>query len=583
MAMDPKQRKKIMIRVGAAIAVVLLLAGMIWLIFFSGSEGPVRESQLGESDSMLPLDPSQVAATPASTSALVLNPTSIVLDPATPVAEFSIMASGAPVVIQDVRMPQEMANALTIQNVDCPAKPAALLAGAACRVSVKLTGTQPVNTSVEVLATTQNAGGMTELKQSLAVSTVGGAGATTPNGMPVAGGVITDPSVPAPIGTSTIPAQASASAPPPANPPSVNYAGSGSNGGVAVASGPSLQQQMRAQYLQARRGGNINALQPNRLNAAPRSPYASWNAIGVQSASSSYPTDMSRVLTPDKAITAVLSNIIDTRSTVTAVAMVDRDVYGNNGRTVVIPRGTKLIGTVGESSERVGIAWKQLIRPDGVRFMFDAASGDAQGRGGIPGRINERLLQRYGYSLVPSAVAAGITAALGGNQTSQSGPQGTSQQKSARAVAAEILTEPLNNIAADIYKRKSSMPTQITVPAGTRITVWAVGDLRLKPMGETDEDPNQQQGQAQNGNSQRQGFQFQPQQQQTVTTRQPQQQPVQNGDGRSEGNPNLATGGTVDENGNYIPATTSAPKPGPTTLNTRASNSNFPTSTNPWK
>lgn len=573
MAMDPKQRKKVIIRIGAAVAVVLLLVGMTWLIFFSGDDGPTRESTLGESDAMLPMDPSQVAATPgAGSNALVLNPTSLTIDPASPVADFMIMASGAPIVIQDVRMPQEMANSLAIQNVDCPGKPTALLAGASCRVSVKLIGAQAVSTSIEVVGTTQTATGMTELKQSIAVSSSGGA---APNGMPVVGGIGTDPSVPPPVGTSAIPAQAG-SAPPPSNPPAVNYGGNGS-----TASGPSQRQQMREQYLQARRGGNMNALQPSRMNAVPRSPYASWNAIGIQGATSSYPTDMSRVLTPDKAITAVLNNIIDTRSTVTAVATVDRDVYGNNGRTVVIPRGTKLIGTVGESSERVGIAWKQLIRPDGVRFAFEAASGDAQGRGGIPGRVNERLLQRYGYSLLPTFAAAAITAALGGNETSQSGPQGTTQQKSARAVAAEILTEPLNTIAADIYKRKTAMPIQITVPAGTRITVWAVNDLRLKPLGESDQQ-EQQQNSGNNNNNRGSGFQFQPQQQQGGNTGRQVSPERPASDGRAEGNASLnnVNTGSVDENGNYIPPGTSAPKPGPTTLNNQ---SNFPTTNNPWK
>jgi hypothetical protein len=346
---------------------------------------------------------------------------------------------------------------------------------------------------------------------------------------------------------------------------------------------------MRSQYLQARRGGGFNPLQPSQMKPAPKSPYSSWNAVGVQGGSSSYPTDMSRVLTPDKAITAVLQNIIDTRATVTAVAMVDRDVYGNNGRTVVIPRGSKLIGTVGESSERVGIAWKQLIRPDGVRFMFEAASGDAQGRGGIPGRINERLLQRYGFSLIPSAVAAGITAALGGNQVTQSTDGSrVQQQKSARAVAAEILTEPLNNIATDIYRRKSSMPTQITVPAGTRITVWAINDLRLKPMGETDETATNQ-NQGVNAQRQNPAFQFQPDQAQARTPAQPSnstQQPAQGtqpaSDGRSEGDEtiNSVDAGTVDANGNYIPSGGSAPKPGPTSLN--RTNSNFPANNNPW-
>lgn len=118
--------------------------------------------------------------------------------------------------------------------------------------------------------------------------------------------------------------------------------------------------------------------------------------------------------------------------------------------------------------------------------MFAGESGDAMGRGGIPGRVNEQLLKRYGYSLLPPAVAAAITVGLGGRSTTTNGTTGTTESQDAKSVAAEILTQPLQQISNDLYQRNSQTPAQTTVPAGTRITVWSIGDLRLKPIGERD-------------------------------------------------------------------------------------------------
>ena len=282
----------------------------------------------------------------------------------------------------------------------------------------------------------------------------------------------------------------------------------------------------------------------------------------------------------------------------TAVATVDRDVYGSSGRTVVIPRGTKIIGRVGGgATDRVGIAWNQLIRPDGVRFVFEGASGDAMGRGGIPGRINNRYLQRYGFSLLPTAAAAGVTVALGGQSSQNFSNGGASQTQDARAVASQILAQPLATISQDIFSRNSNIPVQITIPAGTRITVWSVGDLRLKPAGERDEatEGDQARNQQQSGQQGGRGTGFNPYAQQGGA--QQQQQPAQQQrptggqanaqDTRDQGSLQV---GRVDANGNYIapPANGAAPRPitpsgGAQRPAGTQPGTTFPANSNPWQ
>lgn len=552
--MDNREKKKRQIQI-AAFVTLLLVFGIGGYFLFRGDDVPVAERNLGPSDSMVPPDPSSLDIT--TSGSLIATPAVVNLNPGVTSQIVTLLATGVPVLISDVQIPAQYASDLRVNSIDCPAPTVPLNAGAACSASIEWSGAKPLSTAIEVK-------GMSSLDNGQAINIV----------IPVtAEGVAED--------------VASFDAQPQAVMPSVpvGAAPQGSPVGVSEAvamSGPSLKQQRQAAYIQARRAGQFAPVAGSNLNPSARSAYSSWNNVGAPGNVSSNPTDMSRVITPDKAITAVIANPIDTRMAVTAVAMVDRDIYGNNGRTVVVPRGSKLIGRVGGGVGRLGIAWSQLIRPDGVRFMFEGQSGDAMGRGGVPGRVNEQLLRRYGYSLLPPAIAAGITVGLGGRSTTSSGTTGTIESQDARSVAAEILTEPLNEIASDIYQRNSQIPAQTTVPAGTRITVWSIGDLRLKPVGERDTaekaDQNRQFASSRNsaavelptaiasgsyGARQSQGPEYEGE--------------------IAEGNYPV---GVIDDNGNYIAPGMDAPTPtqAPLAQGSGSSGQRAPTSNpNPWQ
>lgn len=575
MAMDAKQRKTLMIRIGAGLALVFAVLFLGWFMFWPSTTAKPRETPLNPSDPMVPAAPQKVQLNEGGR--LTVNPTTLQFNQDKPDnIVFVVRADGAPVTIQDITIPQTEADTLKIQNIDCPNPPAQLVSGSSCTLSLTWNGNRSVSSAITINAATVNTSNVvTPIVQNIAVTAVSTKPPVAANAAPGAPGA--DGTTPAPAGAPNT---------------------------TQTASGPSPMQQQREAYLQGRRGAGVNVVTPGQLMPVARSPYASWDNIGVQGSKSSFPVDMSRVITPDKPITAVLTYQIDTRQTVTAVAMVDRDVYGNNGRTVVIPRGTKIVGKVGGgATDRVGIAWSQLIRPDGVRFVFEGESGDAMGRGGVPGKINNRYLERYGYSLLPSLVSAGITAALGGQTSSAAGVGGgaasVAQTQDAKAVAAQIIQQPLTQIAQDIYRTKSQIPVQITIPAGTRLTVWSTGDLRLKPVGEEEQAANQQNGQQ--GTVSAFGPVPQRQQGQSAYAQQPQAQaqtqpaPAQAAE-TSSGGSSLQVG-RVDANGNYIAPGSTAPAPGPIVTNDSngsrttvsstptgtAAKTTFPAPSNPWK
>ena len=176
-------------------------------------------------------------------------------------------------------------------------------------------------------------------------------------------------------------------------------------------------------------------------------------------------------------------------------ATVDRNVYSDDGRTVVIPTGTLMLGYVtGElpgpykSVGRMQIEWYQFILPSGVEFNFsknDAPfSGDSQGRAGVPGHGStdyiEQLVMPMITAIVPAAVNMIAPIAdtfvnqidLDNNTVVQSGTV-----RSSELAKQEIITA-WNQVAQKLLMDAldNTVPP-FSIAAGTRITVYSPQDL----------------------------------------------------------------------------------------------------------
>ena len=215
---------------------------------------------------------------------------------------------------------------------------------------------------------------------------------------------------------------------------------------------------------------------------------------------SSMPYDRSFVLRQYKPIPATIVSDIQADAKLLANglpvrATVDRNVYSDNGRTVIIPTGTLMLGYVtGElpgpykAVGRMQIEWYQFIRTDGVEFNFERGSlpfsADSQGRKGVPGHGSTDYLQQFIMpmltAIVPAAVnlIAPISDAfvnqidLDNNTVVQSGTV-----RSSELAKNEIITA-WNNVATKLLVDVMDNTTPpFSIAAGTRITVFSPVDL----------------------------------------------------------------------------------------------------------
>ena len=150
-------------------------------------------------------------------------------------------------------------------------------------------------------------------------------------------------------------------------------------------------------------------------------------------------------------------------------AVVSRDVHGFDGTTVLIPRGSKLIGqyrsAVAAGYSRAFVVWSRLLTPDAVSVDSGSPATDPLGRGGIDGESNSHFLQRFGAAILMSVLTAGLDAAV-----NSATPQNTT---------AIVIGTPqqANNVAAIALQKYIDVPTTITVPQGTPVRVFVARDL----------------------------------------------------------------------------------------------------------
>lgn len=236
-------------------------------------------------------------------------------------------------------------------------------------------------------------------------------------------------------------------------------------------------------YAGVRQAASLTITQPGGSDDA--APSASdYEEAGLPGVVSSYPVDRSRVLTADRYIPAVLENTLNSELPGRVIAVVERPVFGEDQRWVLIPAGSRIIGQYHSGAKygqsRIDIAWTRIIRPDGVNINIDGAGADVMGRAGVPGDLDSRFAEKYGGSLLTSIIGAAGTWALAGNTTLSSSALGTTETLSGRAQAANRLGNDVDNLAQRMVQDNLDIRPVLTVPAGTRLVVVPTEDIWLR-------------------------------------------------------------------------------------------------------
>ncbi|PDS48548.1 conjugal transfer protein TrbI [Rhizobium anhuiense] len=177
-------------------------------------------------------------------------------------------------------------------------------------------------------------------------------------------------------------------------------------------------------------------------------------------------------------------------------AIVREDVYSFDGRRILIPAGSSLIGDyksgVERGQERLFIVWTRMIRGDGVSVQLGSYGTDRLGRSGMTGVVDRKYWERFGPPALMTMIG-GVTqyiAQLGQKQdrnitivntdgTVTSIPQdnGTTSQDRAREIAAETIASGIQQLATEAFQDTRNIRPTIHIAQGSDITVFVTRDL----------------------------------------------------------------------------------------------------------
>ena len=211
-----------------------------------------------------------------------------------------------------------------------------------------------------------------------------------------------------------------------------------------------------------------------------------WSEQGINKSISSWRVDMSEMIFSDKPIPAVIARAIDTNNPAPITAYVERNVYAEEGRNIIIPAGSRLIGAFGSitasaeatsESARVQITWERLIRPDGSIFVFSGQTADAQGRAGALGYVDQQLFKKYTLPVVTTVLTSAASFFMASAEDS-AGDIENSKQQAASDARQNFLTD-MESLFDNILEDKTDVKAMTYIPAGTRIIIYPNSDLWL--------------------------------------------------------------------------------------------------------
>lgn len=241
---------------------------------------------------------------------------------------------------------------------------------------------------------------------------------------PTLAGAATDPIAPIAVGEPIVPAIGAGSASSQIPPPSAQQTRQPSQ---AEALREAARRSSLIAYGGERNGGNAGvrtsdydgAVNAGRQPSAPATNLDTLRqASAIGQAQARTLPDRNFLITAGSFIPCVLQSAMDSSQPGYVSCIVPRNVYSDNGRVVLMEKGTKIVGEyqggLNRGQYRLFVLWTRAVTPRGIAIDVASPATDALGRGGMDGRVDNFFWQRFGtallFSLVEDAATVGSEA-----------------------------------------------------------------------------------------------------------------------------------------------------------------------------
>lgn len=187
----------------------------------------------------------------------------------------------------------------------------------------------------------------------------------------------------------------------------------------------------------------------------------------VQTARATQLQDVHRLVTQGTMIPAILDTAISSDLPGELKATISRDVWSADATTILIPKGSTLIGEyssdISLGQRRVLVAWNRVITTDKRSIMIGSRGVDGLGRAGLTGNVQHHFGLKFEAAFFIS-IFSGISSF--GNRTLSENDLSTG-------------TDGFANSGQDAFEEYLSIPPTIWVNQGEHINVFVSRDLYM--------------------------------------------------------------------------------------------------------
>lgn len=141
-----------------------------------------------------------------------------------------------------------------------------------------------------------------------------------------------------------------------------------------------------------------------------------------------------------------------------ASCVINRDVLSDNGRVVLMEKGTQVVGEyrggLRRGQKRLFVLWSRAKTPKGVIIALASSATDALGRAGMDGYVDTHWWERFGSAILLSIVGDATSYA---NDQLQAGDVEAQNTTSAGQQAAAVAVEQSINIPPTVLKHQGEL------------------------------------------------------------------------------------------------------------------------------
>jgi type IV secretion system protein VirB10 len=159
-----------------------------------------------------------------------------------------------------------------------------------------------------------------------------------------------------------------------------------------------------------------------------------------------------------------------------STCLVTEPVYSFNGHTLLLPKGSKLLGSYsgGPTGDREAVIWDRIITPTGIDVNMSSPGIDNLGGAGLPGYYDAHWGKRIGSALLISLLSDAFK-----YEAAEHGPRNTTISNGlvTQTPFESNTAQTIQNLANQAVREAANRPPTVTINQGTVIYVYVARDV----------------------------------------------------------------------------------------------------------